>query len=244
MDALFPSTKSTESIEAAALALGVPRVRLLRSSRRTLALELKTDLTLLIRTPKFLNDSKICLFLQKNKRWVERTLKRLKSLEQTVPRRFEDGETFLFLGKTYPLRLVNTPDSAALELKENQFCLSAAGKRLASFYFESWYREQAQIYFADRVQFFSERFGFERRGIRLSNAKTRWGSCSSKRDLNFSWRLVMAPREVIDYVVVHELTHCEFFNHSPKFWNRVSKICPDYPSMKRWLREKGHLLTL
>ncbi len=82
------------------------------------------------------------------------------------------------------------------------------------------------------------------KSIRITSARTRWGSCSSKGNLSFTWRLVMAPPQVIDYVVAHELAHLQVRNHSPAFWQKVKTIMPDYLQYRRWLDAHGHLLTL
>jgi predicted metal-dependent hydrolase len=78
--------------------------------------------------------------------------------------------------------------------------------------------------------------------VRISSARTRWGSCSSRGSLSFTWRLVMAPVEVVDYVIVHELAHLRVHNHSPEFWKEVARLMPDYAQRKQWLKDNGRLL--
>ena len=75
--------------------------------------------------------------------------------------------------------------------------------------------------------------------VRLSSARTRWGSCSARGNLNFHWKLILMPPEVLDYVVVHELAHRREMNHSPRFWAIVEKVLPDYKERRRWLKENG-----
>jgi predicted metal-dependent hydrolase len=110
--------------------------------------------------------------------------------------------------------------------------------------FTQWYKEQAYEVIEKRVNVFSYQYGFSPRQVKISSARTRWGSCSPNGTLNFSWRLVMAPLEVIDYVVVHELAHLHVKDHSSRFWQEVEKIMPDYKDRRKWLRIHGEKLSL
>jgi predicted metal-dependent hydrolase len=94
------------------------------------------------------------------------------------------------------------------------------------------------------VAHFAGLHGFEPGKLRISSARTRWGSCSRQGTLSFTWRLVMAPEEVIDYVVVHELCHLRHLNHSKAFWGLVEGILPDYKVRRAWLKRHGERLQL
>ncbi len=110
--------------------------------------------------------------------------------------------------------------------------------------FEKWYRGQAYKIISERVQWYAEKHGFVYKHIKITSARTRWGSCNSKGTLSFTWRLVMAPMSVINYVVVHELVHLKAPNHSKEYWSKVRLIMPDYQSRIDWLDRYGHLLRL
>lgn len=99
------------------------------------------------------------------------------------------------------------------------------------------YRELAKKIIPQRVKYFSELTGLSPKLVKISNAKKRWGSCTSKGTINLSWRLVLTPPEVIDYVVVHELVHLVEPNHSKRFWRRVAEIIPGYQAQRKQLRE-------
>jgi len=96
----------------------------------------------------------------------------------------------------------------------------------------------------ERVQWYAAKHGLEYKQVKITSARTRWGSCNSRGTLSFSWRLVMAPVPVIDYVVVHELAHTVEKNHSKKFWAKVQIIMPDYQNRIEWLDKNGHLFNL
>ena len=107
---------------------------------------------------------------------------------------------------------------------------------------EKWYRREAAAVFEEKAEEFAKRLHVSFQDIRIKDQKSRWGSCSSKRNMNFNWRLLMAPEPVCDYGILHELCHLIHMNHSADFWNLVESICPDYRQYKKWLREKGKLL--
>ncbi|MGL5435226.1 MAG: M48 family metallopeptidase [Lachnospiraceae bacterium] len=104
------------------------------------------------------------------------------------------------------------------------------------------YLRQARTVFAGRTEHYARLMQVSYHQITIRDQKTRWGSCSSKGNLNFNWRLVMAPEQVLDYVVVHELAHRREMNHSPRFWQLVAEFMPDYQVCRTWLREYGACL--
>lgn len=109
---------------------------------------------------------------------------------------------------------------------------------------ETYYKKEAKNYIVPRCNELAEEFWFTHAGIRITSASTRWGSCSSKKTLNFSYRLIMSPPESIDYVIIHELCHLRQMNHSSKFWKEVADIMPEYKKYEKHLRTEGWKYTL
>lgn len=109
---------------------------------------------------------------------------------------------------------------------------------------ERRYRQAAKEYIPKRADYFAQRIGVSYERIRIAEQKTRWGSCSSRGTLSFNWKLMLAPPKVLDYVVVHELCHLIEMNHSPRFWNLVEEIIPDYKEYRKWLKDNGNTLQL
>ena len=109
---------------------------------------------------------------------------------------------------------------------------------------EKRYRQAAREYIPKRADYFAQRIGVSYERIRIAEQKTRWGSCSSRGTLSFNWKLMLAPPKVLDYVVVHELCHLIEMNHSPRFWNLVEEIIPDYKEYRKWLKDNGNTLQL
>lgn len=215
--------------------------QLIRSKRKSIALIVQRDGKLTVRAPLRLSEARIMQFVNTKTAWILAQQKKAAS-QQVKPREYTDGETFLFLGRKISLKLV---DQQAVPLKmEVNFLLKRSQQKQAAQLFTRWYQAQARQVFTSRVEFFAQKNGFSYAKIRLSSARTRWGSCSSKGTLSFTWRLVMAPPEVIDYVVLHELVHLQIKDHSAAFWTRLQQYVPDYKRKRAWLKTNGHLLEI
>lgn len=215
--------------------------KLVRSKRRTLSLIVETDGTLTVRAPLRMKAADIHRFIEQKADWIRRKQGRAQK-EAIPPHQFAEGETFPYLGKEVPLHLVPGPQPA-LKM-DRTFKLAKSAQPRAAAVFEAWYKKQARSVLAERVNFFARRYVFDVEKVRISSARTRWGSCSAKKTLSFTWRLVMAPPEVVDYVVVHELCHLRELNHSPAFWAQVEAILPDYKARRKWLKQHGAKLHL
>lgn len=100
-------------------------------------------------------------------------------------------------------------------------------------------REKARVVLCERTEFFAKKLGVTYSKIRIGNQRTRWGSCSSKGTISYNWKLILMPTAVMDYVVVHELCHLIEMNHSPRFWNMVEQVMPNYKEYRRWIKENG-----
>ena len=220
----------------------LPVDRIIRSKRKTLAIVVKPDGSILVRAPLRASNAVIQGFIEKHQDWIEKH--RAKALAAVPPpaRQYVPGEMFLYLGTAYPLELV-AGAREPLHL-DGMFKLAASRQPQAAQVFERWYREQARQVLAERVEFLAHQYDFQYQGIRITSARTRWGSCSATGALSFSWRLILAPHSVVDYVVIHELVHTVVQNHSKKFWHRVGTILPEYQQHRKWLREHGRELLI
>lgn len=156
---------------------------------------------------------------------------------------YENGTAFPYLGQKYDLEvrhylsyqkpgvMVEGEKLVVLTAKADQAVIEKAVKE--------WYMNRARQVIPVRVEQYRRSLKEPVGMIRIKDVTSRWGSCSSKRNLNFNWRLVMAPMEVLDYVVVHELCHLKEMNHSPSFWRLVGEILPDYKVQREWLKTCG-----
>jgi predicted metal-dependent hydrolase len=216
--------------------------QIIRSKRKTLALIIKNDGVLIVRAPMRTSDQRIKEFVEEHRSWIEKKQTEIKSIVLLSPKQYIPGEMFLFLGESYPLEIVENQEKALV--LNGSFKLAEKAVNRAETVFARWYRKQAKEILKERVDLYASQYSFQYQGIKITSAKTRWGSCNSKGSLSFSWRLIMAPLEQVDYVVVHELVHTIHHNHSKRFWNRVEKVMPDFKESKKWLRKNGPQLML
>ena len=107
-----------------------------------------------------------------------------------------------------------------------------------------WLKVQGETVINDRVDYYANLMGVKYTSVKMSEAKRRWGSCGAGNTLNFAWRLVMCPQSIIDYVVVHELSHITYKDHSAKFWTRVATVMPNYKEAQDWLRLNRRLMEV
>jgi predicted metal-dependent hydrolase len=158
------------------------------------------------------------------------------------PKEFVNGEEFLYLGDSYRLSIVEKQDAPLLF--DQAFFLSKEYLNQAKHIFLDWYKAQAKSKITERVSLYLTQAGLKYNRLGITKARKRWGSCGRNNNLNFSWRLIMAPLRIIDYVVAHEVAHLEHKNHSRRFWNKVASLFPEYRQSRKWLRENDHLLTM
>jgi predicted metal-dependent hydrolase len=216
--------------------------QIIRTKRKTLALIVKPDGSLVVRAPLRTPERSIWEFIQNHADWIEKKKAEALAALPPAPRQYVAGELFMYLGNAYSLEIARG-QKTALVLEET-FKLAEASQSNAKVAFDRWYRAQARQILNDRVNLYANQYNFQFKKIGITSARTRWGSCSPNGSLNFSWRLIMAPIEAIDYVVVHELVHTIFHNHSKRFWKKVEKIMPDYKERRKWLAKNGPGLML
>lgn len=217
--------------------------KLIRSKkRRTIALTVAADATLIVRAPENTSIKYIEHLIVKNSEWIRKAILRLSTRPKVQKKEYISGEGFFFLGKLHKLKIQKNI-AEPLVLREN-FILSEKEKGRAREVFIEWYKNEAKKKIAERVEWRAKRSGMTYKSVRITSAERRWGSCGSNGNLSFSWRLIMAPLSVIDYVVAHEFAHLEHKNHSPAFWTTVKAMCSGYERSKDWLRENERTLTL
>ena len=178
-------------------------IRLVRSYRRTIALQIERDLRLTVRAPYGMTEEQICRFIEEKSGWIEKHMQGMREKRE------------------------------ALEARQVEPISAAELRHLA---------EEALSYISERVDYFARQMQVSYGRITIRNQKTRWGSCSSRGNLNFNCLLMRTPPEVIDYVVVHELCHRKEMNHSARFWAEVEQVLPDYRTAKMWLKDQGQVL--
>jgi predicted metal-dependent hydrolase len=218
--------------------------KIIRSKRKTIAIYITKDSELIVRANYRSPLSDIRRFVIDQSDWIikKKELAYKNSLLANVVS--ENHNNFvLYLGRYYPLTIING-SSPLIEFDGKGFNLNINSGSSKRDILISWYFHRAHRIIYDKVLYYSINYNFRFKKFRISSAEKRWGSCSASGNLNFSWRLIMAPDDIIEYVVVHELAHLEELNHSERFWNKVEAILPDYKIRRKWLNQNSHLFHI
>ena len=204
---------------------------------------MRKDATLLVRAPYFVSKEVITRLVEGKKHWISRKQLLMQQQKIQAPvKQFVDGEHFLYLGEKYRLAIVN--EQVEPLRFEDSFLLSRGCFSRGREVFFNWYRREAALKIAERVKCFATLANATHTDVKITDTRQSWGSCNRKGVLSFSWRLIMAPLEVIDYVVAHEVAHLSERNHSKNFWSKVETLLPGYKECKKWLNENGHRLAI
>lgn len=215
--------------------------RLIRSRRRSVALQVERDAALVVRVPHGFRESEIYRIVEQRRQWILTQQEKARAkMRKCPPRTFEEGGFFPFLGEEYTLRFIK--DLEPMVVFEKGFFIRDSLQARAKNVLETWCRWQARLLLEERSAYFARQAGLKYEKIRITGARTRWGSCSARGTLSYTWRLVLAPVEALDYVAAHEVAHLAVKNHSAFFWKKVAELYPDYLKWKRWLDENGSLL--
>ena len=216
--------------------------KIIRSRRRTIALEITPAATLIVRAPLRAPAEHIEEIIRQKRSWIVRKLDEMKKRPLSPCHTYTEGEVFFFLGREYPLQIAEG-SGITIERSDKLYVSRTLFPDIRN-HIKCWYRQEAHKEITARCMWFSMKTGHVPATIRITDARQRWGSCTHKGGLNFSWRLIQAPPEIVDYVVVHELVHISQPDHSRKFWNKVQEILPDYDRRRKWLRENERLLRI
>lgn len=215
-----------------------------RSRRTTADIVIERDGRVLVRAPQSIPDERIEDMVETKRYWIYKNLAEWRDLNATrVLREYRNGEGFLYLGRSYRLLLVADQEEPLL-LKGGRFCLrrelvDQGSIPAAQAAFRDYYIARGQDLISQRVAYYAPKVGVTPRAIDVRELGHRWASCSPSGNLAFHWKCMMAPPTIIDYIVVHELCHFHYLDHTDAFWNEVDKIMPDYRERKEWLKRNG-----
>lgn len=210
---------------------------------RTVRISISHQGEVVVTSPRGVSDHQIKKFIHSNQTWIEQALHKIKKqpLFGVTP------DWVMIFGQKYHRHTTDnstqTPgcylDGNVLTIVTTYASGQSQNTTQTQNLLKSFLKSTAAKYILPRTHQFAELMDTSFRNITLREQKTRWGSCSSQGNLNFNWRLVHCPTGVIDYVIVHELAHRSHMNHSPSFWQLVSRFAPDYPQQKGWLKRHG-----
>jgi predicted metal-dependent hydrolase len=185
--------------------------------------------------------------LREKKDWILKKLEVANRLADAEQAKLPQGRSVFYRGRQFLVETRVEPCSTgAVEVEEDRLVVVVPPgmEGNTSAVLERWLRQMARLVINQRIRVINEKLKLPINRVFIKGQKTRWGSCSQQKNLNFNWRLVMAPLPVMDYIVAHELAHLVEMNHSKKFWALVEQIYPGYKVHRAWLKKNGRLLTL
>lgn len=232
--------KNLKIIRQSEILLGstiVPYV-LKRSLRAKLIwLTVKPEIGLTVTVPRHYNIELLGAYLHSKSNWILRALAKMNTQKRLIETHCRSN-TISYLGASLSiLKRTNNNKIAEIKIEQDQLIvnLDPCFRKQPSTEIEAWLKNQAVININKRTRALSVAMGLKYNKLTVRNQKSRWASCSPRKNLSFNWRLIMTPEPVLDYVIIHELSHLREMNHSIKFWNIVGQYCPNWKAYRKWL---------
>ena len=214
--------------------------RIIRSKRRTLSVSVDSLGQVTVRAPMKYPMDRIESFLLEKEAWIAKHKSRMNASGVRLPGVTLDGYELLLLGEHYRIVLYDGKGVRLLSDEKRIFLPRERSEEKL----RRWLKENAKRIFTEATRLRAEEMGVHYQSVTISAAATRWGSCTGDNRLRFTFRLLYAPKEVIDYVIVHELSHTVHHDHSQAFWALVASVLPDYKQKRKWLKDRGALLKI
>jgi predicted metal-dependent hydrolase len=213
---------------------------LIKSNRRTISLKI-TAKGLIVNAPILITNYRIDQLLLKKSKWIQKKLSL--TIHNEEPFEIHNGEKFKIFDKEILIILKPGVDNISIEKSQCFVTFKNVSDDLKlKKNFLIWIKKYALKYFSQRVGHFCRENNLKVHATLISNAKTRWGTCNTRKEIRLNWRLIQAPKYVIDYVICHELSHLKFMNHSIDFWQQVQLFFPNYKEAELYLKENGFRL--
>jgi predicted metal-dependent hydrolase len=213
---------------------------------RRIRLEVRQQTGLIVIVPHSYNISQVPGLLKSKERWISRNLQRFSHAHSLSTRKeLRSGDTVPYLGRDIHLVQQENHHGDSVVLEGNRLAVSPDlfNNGLLEPALEQWYRTEAARLINEKTTKLSSQMGISYKRLVIRGQRTRWGSCSHKKNLSFNWKLIMAPELVVEYVIIHELIHLKEMNHSKRFWELVARYCPGWREHKKWLKQHEPDLT-
>ena len=220
--------------------------------RTTVSIAVHPGIGVVVTAPEAATRVKLDALVHAKARWVVEKLRRERDVQPGVPRReFVDGETFLYLGRQYRLKIVRRPGAATTGIHGGRLVVAVSGIRTGSAgtatavrkALVAWYRKKATERLAERIPYWATKLDIAPPRTLIREQSQRWASCDTSGSVRFNWRTVQAPMRLVDYVVAHELVHLKIKKHTPEIWARLGTVLPDYDFRREQLRVIGKRLA-
>lgn len=225
-------------------------VEIIRTSRRKTASIEVVDGKVRAIVPTNLSDQRVIDLINTRKPLIRTKLRLQAEHQPAKPKEYVSGECITYLGKNYRLKLMSDgPDQVKLhrgyfELGVKSDLQAEKRQEFVKKQLIEWHQSHAEKRLVDKTSRYAKILNVKPNTVSVTEFKSRWGSCSTKGDVGYNWKIIIAPHNIIDYVVVHELCHLIEHNHSPAYWKCVERIMPNYRESKEWLKVNGAMLLL
>lgn len=225
-----------------------------KSNIKNITIKVKYPNIITVSSPKTVSDEYIHNLVNSKSKWILNKLNEFKNKSiENPPILLENGDKIPYLGNYYNLIVYKEKNiiKCSLTFSENKF-IAKVPYNISSYiqYIKlreiliNWYLTEGSKLIKERISIYSKKLNLYPNSITLKEQKTSWGTCSSKGSININWKILLAPLDIIDYVLVHELCHLKHMNHSKEYWNLVSTIFPDYKEKRNFLKENSLKLTI
>ena len=212
---------------------------------KTISLQVKNQ-AVVLSLPRFVSDGEIDNIIERKINWINNKLALEKTNSFEIKRKYENGDKFLYFGTEYSLKIKDT-NRDNVYLYKNNIIVEVNNNFNATYIrniLKTWYISESKKYLIKTTSYYEILIGVAANKLLFGKYKSKWGSCNSKRIISYDWRIIMAPLEVIHYLIIHELCHIKYLNHSNNFWNTVEKYMANYKLQKQWLKTNSSKLIL
>jgi len=218
--------------------------RLVFTERKGFRLRIDENGDLIVFAPCNATQNDVIRIVEKKTNWIVKTRERvLRNLNKIKQNNYEEGEEFLLLGKTYKLSFWVRSD-VGVDVQNQKICVPYADKLTIQRKLVNFYKSTAENLLRSFLDKCSEKMNIKYRKFQIRDSKTVWGSCGKNGSINLNWRLILLPEEIIEHIIIHELAHIVYRNHSKQFYNFISIFSKDYKAKDRWLRDNSYILNL
>lgn len=220
--------------------------KLIRQRRKSVTIRIEDDLSVIVKAPYSVSQKEIDQIVAKHEGWIMRTIEEKKAL--TLQKDWLVTGEILYLGHKLKIEINEVSNEKIdVNLTPNSLIITTPNKKdhfLIKKQVEAYIKKQALNLFTALTEKYCSHLGCKYHTLTIRKQKTRWGSCSSKGALSYNIKLMSAPIEAIEYVVLHEVMHLIHFDHSPQFWQDIAKVMPDYKIWQQYLKEQANILDI
>lgn len=209
--------------------------KLVRSKRKTISIVIDKNADVIVKAPNGVSQRYVEDFVNTKQDWIEKNVKKMSAVaKKRQPKKYDGGEIFMVFGKEYAMCISSVDDK--IRIYEDKIFFPSKFLDNPNEHMVKWYIGIAKKYLVIRTEQIAAQLNLKYNKVKVTRADKRWGSCSSKKNINFSYKLIMANEVAVDYVIIHELCHLLHMNHSRLYWNSVASIMPRYKEQKKYLK--------